>query len=126
VAIAPLEAADLEGWLAPARRALGAAAGAAAWEAGWEMSPEQAVAYALEAPPAAPGPPGPLGPREREVAALVAQGLTDRQIAARLVVAERTAATHVEHILAKLGLTSRAQIGPWAAAHGLGLPPAAP
>ena len=44
---------------------------------------------------------------------LVAQGLTNRRIAARLVVTERTAATHVEHILGKLALTSRVQIGLW-------------
>jgi CRP-like cAMP-binding protein len=74
--------------------------------------------------PDAPAPAGPLSLREREVAALVAQGLTNRQIAARLVVTERTAATHVEHILAKLALTSRVQIGLWAVAHGLGPSPA--
>jgi non-specific serine/threonine protein kinase len=54
--------------------------------------------------------------REQEVAVLVARGLTNRQIAARLVVAERTVATHVEHILDKLEFTSRTQIGVWAAA----------
>jgi DNA-binding NarL/FixJ family response regulator len=47
---------------------------------------------------------------------LVTRGLTNRQIAAELVVAERTVATHVEHILDKLGFTSRTQIGVWAAA----------
>jgi non-specific serine/threonine protein kinase len=60
------------------------------------------------------------------VAALVAQGLGNRQIAARLVVTPRTVATHMEHILAKLDLTSRVQVGLWAAGHGLGPPPAAP
>jgi non-specific serine/threonine protein kinase len=73
-----------------------------------------------------PGAMAARGPREREVAAQVARGLTDRQLAARLVITERTAATHIEHILGKLGLTSRVQIGVWAAAHGLGPPPAAP
>jgi CRP-like cAMP-binding protein len=70
---------------------------------------------------AAPGGarPSPLTPREREVAALVARGLTNREIAAGLVVTERTAATHIEHILSKLGLRSRAQVAAWAAGQGL-------
>ena len=53
-----------------------------------------------------------LTPREREVAALVADGLSNREVAERLVISKRTADTHVEHILSKLGVTSRAQIGP--------------
>jgi CRP-like cAMP-binding protein len=60
----------------------------------------------------------PLTPREREVATLIAKGLTNREIAAGLVVTERTAATHVEHILSKLGLRSRAQVAAWAAEQG--------
>jgi non-specific serine/threonine protein kinase len=58
---------------------------------------------------------GRLTRREREVAALVAQGLTNREIAARLVVTVPTASTHVVHILNKLGFRSRAQIAAWAA-----------
>ena len=54
--------------------------------------------------------------REREVAALVAEGLTNREIAARLVVAQRTAEGHVENILSKLGFTSRSQVAAWLAA----------
>jgi non-specific serine/threonine protein kinase len=54
-----------------------------------------------------------LSRREREVAELVARGLTNREIAARLVVAERTVTTHVEHILHKLDFRSRAQIAAW-------------
>jgi DNA-binding CsgD family transcriptional regulator len=57
----------------------------------------------------------PLTPREREVAALVAQGLTNGEIAARLVIARRTATTHVVHILDKLGFRSRAQVAAWVA-----------
>jgi DNA-binding CsgD family transcriptional regulator len=56
---------------------------------------------------------GSLSSREREVAALIARGLTNRQIAAALVIAERTASTHVVHILNKLGVHSRAQIAAW-------------
>jgi non-specific serine/threonine protein kinase len=53
------------------------------------------------------------------VAALVAQGLSNREIAAALVVAPTTAARHVEHILGRLGLRNRAQLTAWAVAHGL-------
>ena len=51
--------------------------------------------------------------------ALVARGLSNREIAAQLVITERTAGAHVEHILDKLGFASRTQIGVWAAEHGL-------
>jgi DNA-binding NarL/FixJ family response regulator len=60
-----------------------------------------------------------LSRREREVAALVARGLTNREIARTLFVSERTAENHVQHILAKLGFGSRAQIAAWAVAQGL-------
>ncbi|HEX8727241.1 MAG TPA: LuxR C-terminal-related transcriptional regulator, partial [Ktedonobacterales bacterium] len=62
---------------------------------------------------------GGLTAREREVAALVAQGKTSREIADLLVVSERTAEVHVGNILGKLGFTSRAQIAVWAVEHGL-------
>jgi DNA-binding CsgD family transcriptional regulator/tetratricopeptide (TPR) repeat protein len=55
----------------------------------------------------------PLTPRECEVAALVAQGRTNREIAARLYLSERTAQNHVQHILAKLDLSNRSQIAVW-------------
>jgi predicted ATPase/DNA-binding CsgD family transcriptional regulator len=51
-----------------------------------------------------------LTPREREVAALVAKGLTNREIAACLVVSKRTVDAHLEHMLAKLGYSSRVQV----------------
>ena len=62
---------------------------------------------------------GGLSAREREVAALVAQGRSNREIAARLVVSERTAEAHVSNILGKLGLSTRAQIAAWAVEKGL-------
>jgi len=54
--------------------------------------------------------------REDEIAALVAEGLTDREIAERLVLARRTAEGHVARILGKLSLTSRSQLAAWVAA----------
>ena len=51
-----------------------------------------------------------LTPREQEVAVLVAQGLSNRQIASRLMLSEHTIATHIRNILKKLGLNSRNQI----------------
>jgi DNA-binding NarL/FixJ family response regulator len=60
-----------------------------------------------------------LTPREREVLGLVAEGASNRQIAATLVVSERTARTHVSAILSKLGLVSRTQAALWAVREGL-------
>lgn len=91
----------------------------AALRRGAEMSTADAVAIALERTPV-PAPRTPAGRtgltrREREVAALIADGLSNREIAARLVVAQRTAEGHVENILGKLGFTSRAQVAGWIA-----------
>jgi DNA-binding CsgD family transcriptional regulator/tetratricopeptide (TPR) repeat protein len=62
------------------------------------------------------GPAGdsPLSPRELEVARLVGQGLTNKQIGQTLFVSERTAENHVQHILTKLGFSNRSQIAAWA------------
>jgi non-specific serine/threonine protein kinase len=57
--------------------------------------------------------------REREVAALIARGESNREIAAGLVVSERTIESHVTNILTKLGFSSRARIAVWAADKGL-------
>ncbi|WP_327100393.1 helix-turn-helix transcriptional regulator [Nocardia vinacea] len=59
----------------------------------------------------------PLTKRELEVAALVESGLSNREIAQRLVISKRTADGHIERILGKLGFTSRAQIAAWMARH---------
>ena len=88
------------------------------------MTLEEAVEYALsEEEPTAPLPFSSEQPsaeevrtltrREKEIAALLARGLTNRQIALELSVSEHTAATHVRRILKKLNLQSRAQIGSW-------------
>lgn len=69
---------------------------------------------------------GPLSAREMEVARLIAQGKTNQEIASALYVTSGTVATHVQHILAKLGFNSRAQIAAWASAPREGSPPAGP
>jgi DNA-binding CsgD family transcriptional regulator len=56
---------------------------------------------------------GVLTARERQVVGLVAEGLTNKEIAARLVITERTAESHLEQIRGKLGLHNRAQIATW-------------
>jgi len=122
--------------LAALRAVLGEpAACQAAWDEGTRLSAEAAVAYALAADETAgsatgvAAPAGPatgqdeealrLSPREREVAGLIARGLTSRQMAERMVVSEKTADSHADHIRAKLGLRSRTEIAAWAVAHGL-------
>lgn len=102
------------------RRALGPAAFEVEFGRGAELDLADAVGYAsgVGADPGGPGPAGraaepALTRREREVAELVAQGLTNRRIAGKLVVSTRTVESHVEHILAKLGLTSRTQVATW-------------
>lgn len=62
---------------------------------------------------------GGITPREREVAAMVAQGLTNRAIAETLVLSERTVESHVANALAKLGFSSRAELAVWVVAHRL-------
>ncbi len=59
---------------------------------------------------------GQLTRRERDVATLVAQGMSNSQIAAVLVISVRTVETHVQHIMDKLGCSTRAQIAAWSAA----------
>jgi len=71
------------------------------------------VETAAEVAPRRPEKHSPLTAREREVAALVAHGLSNKQIGEQLVISERTAEGHVERILSKLGYRSRAQIASW-------------
>jgi DNA-binding CsgD family transcriptional regulator/tetratricopeptide (TPR) repeat protein len=86
-----------------------------------EMTPFSERIVRLRERLRAPGPAGQeLSPREAEVAKLVGQGLTNRQIAAALFISERTAQNHVQHILVKLGLGNRSQIAVWATARPAG------
>jgi DNA-binding CsgD family transcriptional regulator/tetratricopeptide (TPR) repeat protein len=64
------------------------------------------------------GPAG-LSPREREVAVLVAEGLSNAELARRLYISPKTAAVHVSNILGKLGMSSRAEVAAWAVRTGL-------
>lgn len=103
--------------LARAAARSGARAAASLAE-GRRMSADEAVSYALRSAKLGQGQLA-LSPREREVAALVAEGLTSREIAYRLRITDRTAENHVEHILVKLGLRSRSQIARWQAERDL-------
>lgn len=58
---------------------------------------------------------GPLTSREREICELVAEGLSNKEIAARLVISPRTAESHVQNVMGKLGFTRRTQITAWMA-----------
>jgi DNA-binding NarL/FixJ family response regulator len=60
-----------------------------------------------------------LTDREREILRLVAAGMANKEIAAELVISERTARTHVSNILRKLGFASRTQAALWAVREGL-------
>ena len=129
--------------LSAARETLGEASFSRAWSDGQAMVLEQAVGAALALPddigqgpppadPAASVAPAlsvtsarhrdatsPLTVREREVAALVARGMTNREIADALIIGQRTADTHVSNILGKLGLSKRSQLAAWVVEQGL-------
>jgi non-specific serine/threonine protein kinase len=103
-----------------ARQALGDHAYEKAFRRGSELSPDEVVGYALEerGEAAAGGgteepPTGGLTKRERQIAELLAEGYSNKRIAATLVISERTAESHVENILKKLGFTSRTQVAAW-------------
>jgi two-component system, NarL family, response regulator LiaR len=79
------------------------------------------VLFELQHPPQAPPTPDPLTEREVAVLRLVAQGLSNREIAERLEITERTVCTHVSNILNKLHLASRTQAALYALKEGLTL-----
>ncbi|MER5323137.1 helix-turn-helix transcriptional regulator [Streptosporangium roseum] len=89
----------------------------AEFEAGKRLSRAAAIGLALGESPqvAASADVAPLGKREAEVARLVADGLSNKQIGARLFISEHTVDSHVRHILNKLGFKSRTQIAAWMA-----------
>jgi predicted ATPase/DNA-binding CsgD family transcriptional regulator len=150
---APALVAD-DPYIGRAQRLLGNPQRTAAWEEGAALTPEQAVAEALAletelgaapeasrpalagtprgALPAGTGATGTdpepsaadLTRREREVAALLARGYTNRQIGATLVITEGSAHLHVVRLFRKLGLHTRAQAAVWAVTHHLASGPA--
>jgi non-specific serine/threonine protein kinase len=87
----------------------------AAFRRGEALSDEQVLALALEQAPVeeAPEEPVPLTRRELEVAPLVGSGLSNREIAERLQISQRTVESHVDSILRKLGFSSRTQVVAW-------------
>jgi non-specific serine/threonine protein kinase len=102
-----------------ARRMLGEGVYLRAYQSGTRLGQEEAVAFALgkDAGPAA-APSGSAGPkvltrREEQIAEMLAEGLSNKEIAERLVIAQRTAESHVANILTKLGCTSRSQVAVW-------------
>jgi predicted ATPase/DNA-binding CsgD family transcriptional regulator len=107
-----------------AARSLGPDAVTRLWAHGVGLDASSAVELALTlpdpAPPGRPGGPdgaaalGELTPRERQIAALIVEGRSNKAIAEELVISPATAARHVANILLKLGFSSRAQIAAWA------------
>jgi predicted ATPase/DNA-binding CsgD family transcriptional regulator len=137
VPLAPADQAALDRDMAATRRRLAPRVWESHWAAGRVLSSAQAIGLALTDDRAAAGPgrsagpgpapcpgPGPaLSRREREVTALIARGLSNREISAALVIAEKTVGNHVDHIMTKLGLRSRTRVAVWAIEHGLGRGP---
>jgi len=127
IAIPPVERADYERSLSAARVHLGERAFAAAWAQGRAMTPEQAFAAQGQKPTpspittVSPPPTYPAGltAREVEVLRLLAGGLTDVQIADKLVLSPRTVHAHVSSIYSKLGVTSRSAATRYAIEHHL-------
>jgi len=128
---APADQADHEQYVASTRARLEKRAFAAAWAEGRAMTLEQAVEYGLTVTPEEGGGTGETSPkstagrdrnlltlREREIAVLIARGLSNRDIASHLGLAKRTVETHVQNILNKLNVNSRAGVAAWAVEHG--------
>jgi non-specific serine/threonine protein kinase len=106
--------ADVIAW---GRREIGRGAFDEARAAGQRSTVEDNVAFAMGEPGTDAAPVSPAGSsltrREREIAAMVATGASNKEIATSLVISPRTAEGHVVHILNKLGFTSRVQIAAW-------------
>jgi non-specific serine/threonine protein kinase len=104
----------VEDGLSEARSMLSRQAADAAWRHGAALDMREAVRYAIGAANGPMGSPvSPLTGREKQVAELIAEGLTNSKIATQLNIADRTVDAHVEHIRNKLGLRTRSQIAVW-------------
>ena len=105
-------------WLRRSRSRLGEGKSETARKEGWAMSLDRLMDYALGGGEAETrDDAGPLSRREREVAGLVAAGMTNRQIGERLFISSRTVDGHVERIRNKLGVRSRTEVATWAIEH---------
>jgi len=110
-------------YLERVRSALGETRFTTAFGRGEQMPVEDGVAYALgqprpSSPPSRAERTGkPLTPRERQVAELLARGLSNREISVALVISQRTVEGHVDHVLSKLGLSSRTGVADWVSAY---------
>jgi DNA-binding CsgD family transcriptional regulator len=112
--------AGYESSVATVRNALGRDEFDRAWDEGATLSTSEAISYALRGHTGRKRPASgwrSLTPTELDIARLVAEGLTNRDVAARLFVSPRTVQTHLTHIFAKLGVTSRVQLAQEAACH---------
>ena len=123
----PAEQVEYERSVAATRAQLGEVAFGSASAEGHGLPFDRALARALEPDTSVAGSRGPRGrradrpgltERQREVAVLVRRGLTNRRIAAELIISELTVETHVRDILRQLGFASRAQIAAWVAGQG--------
>jgi len=124
--IDPADQADYNRIIAGLRMALGEEAFTAAWEKGATMHLEEVIEFALAEPESSSESTraekekfGGLTSREREVAALIAQGKSNREIADAMTVGVKTIETYVTRILNKLGFNSRVQIATWTVEKGL-------
>jgi len=129
----PVARADYERAVAAARTTSGERAFAAAWTEGRSMSPEQALAargpmtVSMPIPASLPSPPptkissypASLTAREVEVLRLVAQGMTNEQMATQLVISPRTVNTHLTSIFGKIGVSTRSAATRYAIDHHL-------
>jgi predicted ATPase/DNA-binding CsgD family transcriptional regulator len=109
---------QVQPWLELARAELGPAHSDQLATEGSRLSPDELMDEVLRETDH--GRTGPLSSREYEIANLVAQGLTNREIAERLIISTRTVESHVDHIKAKLGLGRRARIVAWVLNRGDG------
>jgi predicted ATPase/DNA-binding CsgD family transcriptional regulator len=102
-----------------ALRTAGAEAAERAWREGQQLSLDEAIGVARGSRPRPK--PGGLTPREQEVAELVSDGLTNRAVASRLHLSERTVENHVLRACTKLGLANRIQLARWVQERSTGL-----
>jgi DNA-binding CsgD family transcriptional regulator len=116
----PMYQADYDAVVAIVREALGQKNFEDAWAQGAALSTEEAIAYAQRSRGERKRPTSgwaSLTPMERDVVALVREGLGNKDIGARLFISPRTVQSHLTHVYAKLGIASRIELATEAARH---------